>query len=177
MQKNIGNVYVDLDGVIAGCDEGTAIFNNVSLEEFRRLGWNNPYWDNMVKNANAKDFFSNLPWEENGVRLLRWFKENNISYTFLTRPLREPNTAKCIEGKKIWLKKHNLKMPVIFEFDKEKYAISEDGKQNILIDDHSGNIEKWIAAGGIGIHYRWYDCDKVLNRLDSLLEPIVERRI
>ena len=88
---------------------------------------------------------------------------------FLTRPVREPNTTACIEGKKYWLKKNSLEyIPVIFERDKEKYATNVDGSINILIDDHSGNIQKWNEAGGIGLHYRnaWFS--EIIKNLEKL---------
>jgi hypothetical protein len=29
-----------------------------------------------------------------------------------------------------------------------------DGRPNILIDDHLGNIQEFIKAGGIGVHHK-----------------------
>jgi hypothetical protein len=41
-------------------------------------------------------------------------------------------------------------------------------KVNILIDDHSGNIEKWQQAGGIGIHYRYFWYAQTIKKLEKL---------
>lgn len=169
MQPKIGKIFIDMDGVICGCNQATADWNNVSVEEFLSKGWGNPYWDKLAKEADMVPFFANMPWEENGEKLLNWFKEHKVPYTFLTRPVKPPKDQDCIEGKKQWLQAQGLTSPVIFERDKEKYAVS-NGKPNILIDDHPGNIEKWNAAGGIGIRYFPKQCDEVLEQLEDLLQ-------
>ena len=171
---NIGTVYIDMDGVVAGCDQATADFNGIPLETYSAAGYSNQYWKNMLATADMEKFFAEMGYEKNAEKLLGWFETNNVQYTFLTRPVREPNVEACIKGKNRWLAKKGLAThKVIFEFDKEKYAVT-NGIPNILIDDHSGNIEKWIEAGGIGIHYRHFWCDEVLKKLQTLLFPVNE---
>lgn len=38
--------------------------------------------------------------------------------------------------------------------------------RKILVDDHPGNIARWIAAGGIGVHHT--NIEKTLKELDAL---------
>ena len=37
--------------------------------------------------------------------------------------------------------------------DKQKYAMTTDGKPNLLIDDYIKNVNEWKAKGGIGVHH------------------------
>ena len=46
--------------------------------------------------------------------------------------------------------------------EKQKYA----DPNSILIDDNSGNIERWKAAGGIGI--RFYNTSQTIKDLQKL---------
>jgi hypothetical protein len=158
-----------MDGVIVWLNKGIADYNNVTTKDIDDAGWDSEYWQNVLKTAPIKDFFASLEWESNGLDLISWIEDRDWPISFLTRPVKEPNSASCIEGKKIWLSEQGVgDIPVIFERDKENYAVDENGKPNILIDDHSGNIEKWIKAGGIGIHYRngWFP--QVIERLQKL---------
>jgi hypothetical protein len=168
ISSKIGIAYIDLDGVLAWLDKGVADYNNISLETQEVEGWDNKYWYNVLNNSDIEQFFTNLEWERNGKKLINWFLERNLPITLLSRPVKEPNTEACILGKIAWIQKQGISsIPVIFEKDKEKYAIS-DGKVNILIDDHSGNIEKWNSVGGIGIHYRDQWFEEVIKKLDKL---------
>ena len=86
--------------------------------------------------------------------VLSWIKQNNISYSVLSAPLRGNNEA-SIKGKKSWLAKHNPgSVQEIFTGRKESYAINKQTKQpNVLIDDHGKYIDRWTARGGIGIKH------------------------
>ena len=169
LKPKIGICYIDMDGVICWMDKAIAEYNNISLETQNAAGFNNQYWKKVLAEADIYNLFVNLEWEPNGKNLIKWFEDRKLPIAFLTRPVREPNTEACIAGKKEWIKKHGLEhIPVIFEFDKEKYAKTSTGKTNILIDDHSGNTQKWKDAGGIEIHYRdaWFR--QVINKLKCL---------
>ena len=69
----------------------------------------------------------------------------------------------CVGSKK------NLKIDpnrVTFEHNKWEYAVSDDGKQNILIDDFPSKIDPWDGAGGIGIlHINANNTIKILKLL------------
>lgn len=158
-------VYIDMDGVIAAAGHGAAHYNNIPLQTFLDAGYPNKYWNKILINGDIKQLFIDLPWESNGKRLLSWFTTRNIPFTFLTKPSDHPYTTDCIEGKKIWLHSHGLNnIPVIFSFNKEKYA----GVNNILIDDLESNIKKWNTAGGIGLLYNNSAYDNTLTQLEKL---------
>jgi hypothetical protein len=168
IEHHPAKIYLDLDGVVVWLDKAIAEYNNVSLAEYDLLGFNNKYWTNVLNTANLKDFFANAEWESNGKSMLGWILSQYIPVTFLSRPVREPGTKDCIAGKNIWLHRHGVSViPVIYEFDKEKYATTK-GRPNILIDDHPDNINKWNAAGGIGILYKnaWFP--EVISKLNKI---------
>ena len=169
VKPEIGRCFLDMDGVVVWLDKGLAEYNDVTIKDIDDAGWNNQYWLNVLEQADIKKFFSNLDMETNAKKLLTWFEVRNLPIAFLTRPVRKPNTDACIAGKKIWLVKQGLtSIPVIFERAKEKYAISDNGNPNILIDDHPGNIKSWNEAGGIGILYKNSEFDTVIKKLQTL---------
>ena len=73
-----------------------------------------------------------------------------------------------LPGKRRWVEK-NLKISgdrITFEHEKWKYAVSDDEKQNILIDDFPSKIDPWDGAGGIGIlHINADNTIKILQLL------------
>jgi hypothetical protein len=167
--KTIGTNYIDLDGVIAWLDKGVAEYNNISLATQDAAGWDNEYWHNVLNTSDIEKFFANLEWMPNGKNLVGWFQQRHLPMEFLTRPVKEPNEAACIKGKKSWLRSKGVgNIPVIFERDKEKYAVDESGRPNLLIDDHSGNVQKFIDSGGLSIHYRDYNFKNVVEQLEKL---------
>lgn len=171
--SKIGHLYVDQDGVVADCDNGLRDFLKMQKADFFAIPRKDrgDFWKRFLSASNDKnieDFFANLAKESNANKLLNFFYNNELDFTILTRPVRPPFREACILGKKEWLKIHNVTVPVIFEKDKEKYAVSKDGKANILIDDLDENIDKWIAKGGIGILYVNSRVDDTLNTLKEL---------
>lgn len=160
-------IYIDMDGVLVFCTKSAASFNNLTVKEFLSYGYGNKYWDNFVAKADLYQEFANMGWESNGKRLLNFFNQRNIPYTFLTRPIKEPHTKECIKGKLSWLMKNSLdEIPVLFERHKEKYV----GNGNILIDDDSRNIDAWNESGGIGILYRNEEYELTIKKLEKLLK-------
>jgi 5'(3')-deoxyribonucleotidase len=162
-------IYIDMDGVIVDCTKATALYNKISISQLNSVGWDSGYWKNILQNGNMEEFFTNMDWESNGQRLLKWFNDRNLSYTFLSRPTSPPTTQACIRGKKAWLKSHGLDdVPVIFAFDKSLYAEPGD----ILIDDLVANIEGWNGADGLGL---LYDNDKISRTLHHLEKIFPEK--
>jgi hypothetical protein len=172
--NKIGKVYVDQDGVLAACDEGLYTTLQMEKDQFFSVTRKDrgDFWKKFLSGSNdnsMEEFFANLGKESNADKLLN-FLYSNFDFTILTRPVRPPFRDACIAGKKTWLKKYNVNVPVIFEANKEKYALDKEGRPNILIDDLDENIDKWIAKGGIGLLYensRVYD---TINKLKELFD-------
>jgi len=171
MPKFSGTVFIDMDGVVADCIKGMADHSGKTVDAIKAEGWDGPVWCDIMETSDVEKFFATLPWETNGRKLLNWLIGQKLTLSFLTRPVSEPfDTAACMRGKVEWWLTHKLTdIPIIFEFDKEKYAVLKDGTPNILIDDHGENIRKWTEAGGFGVKYKNGEIDSAIDQLSDYL--------
>ena len=78
-----------------------------------------------------------------------------------------------------WIE-NNLKFflpkDVIITHDKAKYATTEDGTPNILIDDYGVNIQKWEAAGGIGFKHKDHKFERTSKAIKQHMQEPVEEK-
>ena len=98
-----------------------------------------------------EDWWAKLPWQPGGKRLWAYIKQFNPE--ILTAPMDKGGKKGSLPGKLRWVEKHLKIDPnrVTFEHNKWKYATSNDGERNILIDDFPSKIDPWDNEGGIGI--------------------------
>ena len=88
------------------------------------------------------------------------------------QPYEEYRHQKCALQKIEWVCNHltpDLRHRTIITKSKLKQnyiACDPRADRKILVDDHPGNIARWIAAGGIGVHHT--DIEKTLQELDAL---------
>ena len=144
-------IYVDMDGVLV--DLYTFLAKELGVNHYKDIS--RERWDEHFSTADAYELFRNLPPFENANDLLRMVVSLFGSYKILSSPLQydKPNS---VRGKEEWLHKY-IEVPSeewVFEHEKYLYAKQADGTPNVLIDDFRSNIEKWQAAGGIGIKYQ-----------------------
>jgi hypothetical protein len=113
-------------------------------------------------------FWVNLPWQPGGKELWAYIKQYNPD--ILTAPMDKLGKNESLSGKLLWVEK-NLGLSsdkVNFEHKKWKYALSPDGKSNILIDDFQSKVEPFTEAGGIGIlHISANNTIKILKLLEE----------
>ena len=113
-----------------------------------------------------EDWWATIPWMEDGRDLWAYIRQFNPD--ILTAPMDKRGKTGSLPGKRRWVEK-NLKISgdrITFEHEKWKYAVSEDGEQNILIDDFPSKIDPWDTAGGIGIlHINADNTIKILKLL------------
>ena len=58
-------------------------------------------------------------------------------------------------------------MRAVSRQDKQQFAKDgRDGRPNVLIDDHEGNIKEFRAKGGIGIHHT--SADDTIKQLKKI---------
>jgi len=157
-------IYVDMDGVLVD------LFNHVGeihdVDHYNDM--TQQQWDEFFKSTNAYELFRSLPAFATANALLKIVQQYADGYTILSSPLNF-DRAGSIQGKQEWLKNH-ITVPAdawVFEHDKYKYATS-NGVPNILIDDWGVNIDKWRAAGGIGIKFQ--SDEDTLNSLTDHLD-------
>ena len=118
-----------------------------------------------------EDWWAKLPWMPDGKKLWDYISQYNPD--ILTSPMDKAGKKESLKGKLTWVKK-NLGLDadkVNFAHDKYKFALSPDGRRNILIDDFTSKIDPWDDAGGIGIlHINANNTIKILKLLEELDE-------
>lgn len=133
----ITELYCDQDGCLSDFDQMFFDHAGKRTDEVE----SQELWKTIDR---IQGFWTDMDWMPDGPELWAFIKSYNPK--ILSAPSMSPD---CIPGKKDWLARHVGEVPAIFESQKEKYA----GPGKVLIDDRLSNIEKWRAAGGIGIHH------------------------
>lgn len=145
-------IHFDMDGVLADA-EG---------EFFRITGTvydhTNPWSDEVRREFYTKHsrFFRDLPWIP-GSRLLFDYAAT-IAPVGICSSVSKQLPDSCGDQKLAWLDHHGLRPRCVADrviitpprANKGLYARPGD----ILIDDYKVNIQRWIAAGGVGIHFQ-----------------------
>ena len=140
-------VYVDMDGVLADFEAGYhRLFG-------RRPGAESGDDPNIAKLVGT-NFFGTLPKYDSADALIQLVLDHAGRYSICTAPLRGDGKNSG-HWKREWLAQHISPVPqqVKVNGQKEVYAVGADGVPNVLIDDKPKNIQRWRAAGGIGIEY------------------------
>ena len=152
-------IYCDMDGVVADFHAFTG----------KHLGtkFKDKYWPDL-----PKDTFAKLPLMPDAKKLWNFIgKYNPIMLTAVPRESRGDISKQAASDKTKWMKKYfNLKqsdMRAVSRQDKQQFAKDgRDGRPNVLIDDHAGNIKEFRAKGGIGIHHT--SATDTINQLKDL---------
>jgi hypothetical protein len=144
-------LYLDMDGVIANFHDTFAKKNGV-------IDWKKiPNKDVALFNLKSTDFFNTIDLYPSSRELVSTVKDiAGCNYGICSSPLTEDQHNSSY-WKRVWLERHGF-MPsvsnLIFTRGKEQYAVERiDGSPNILVDDKLRNVNQWVNAGGIGIHY------------------------
>jgi hypothetical protein len=162
-------VYLDMDGVLAD------FFGRVE-EVYEVDHWKNLNMDVVIAEIQNTNWFYKLDEYPTAKRLVREVEDmTDGDWGICSSPLRGDfyNSA---YWKRRWLEECDF-MPrdwkkLVFTPTKEKYArVPFTGEPNILIDDKYSNVDKFNAAGGIGIRYQAneHSIEYVLERIESSL--------
>lgn len=160
------NLYIDFDGVIM--DTITTMYR---IMDEVNVDKNDP--------VASRHFYETLDWGNilsitpeinDGIACIQKILDANI---FDTAILTHVNSLDEIVEKVKFIRKYfgNITIiPVPKKISKTKMVHAEDA---ILVDDYSGNLREWEAAGGIGVRFSLKLNGKgfrVIDRLDQLLE-------
>lgn len=158
-------VYIDMDGVLVDFFDAWAKL--MGEKDFRDI-------KDVAKGLQAirdeDDFWLKLKPTPNAGKLLALVRELKGSYTILSSPLADDPRSE--PHKRMWVEKNLKQFPpkkVIITGNKAKYAQQSDGTPNILIDDFGQNIDKWNAAGGIGVKHKDHKFERTLQSLKQHL--------
>ena len=159
-------IYCDMDGVLVDFVKGYELFMGkppgpiYTNDEERKQFWDN-FRDRLsVKGMKESEYWATLPPLKDGLLLWRNIKKYNP--TILSAPSYNVKESKI--GKIHWVKKYLGSVPTIIEYQKHKWA----DNRSILIDDRKDFIDKWRAAGGIGIHHT--SLSKTLKELTKYIK-------
>ena len=159
-------VYVDMDGVLA--DMFGEVARHHGVDNWRKARKK----QKIDKIAKQPGFFRNLPPLPGAGKLINTVLKFVGRFSILSSPLMS-NVDQSSKEKAVWLQHHLRKHPpqsIIFDHQKEKYALQSDGTPNILIDDWETNINLWRQRGGIGILYKNDEQERVFKELERALK-------
>jgi 5'(3')-deoxyribonucleotidase len=125
--------------------------------------------NNVMKEATKKDFFRKLKILDGAREILETARELSGKLPdILTACVSSPY---CEPEKREWMEKHFAGMynKIYFEQNKEKYAKE---KGDVLIDDRSRNVKKFVDAGGMGINHYEEDLQRTLKQMKELANEI-----
>lgn len=152
-------LYCDMDGVLCNFDQRFEdLFGKTPNEVETQKG--TPYFWAMIRRVGAK-YWARMDWTPGGKAL--WAEVGKHNATLLTAPPKKQGDFSqldpvTMEGKTEWANTHLTPAPIgiIFKASKDKQQVAEQdvakGLTPILIDDRTDIIDRWRAAGGIGIN-------------------------
>ena len=165
-------IFLDMDGVLCNFVEGSLrrhgrseTHDQISKWEYY-LDWGitaEQFWEK----CSGIGFWSTLkeyPWAGELYAAAGYLCDTYI----LTSPS-TTGLGECIEGKRAWL----LGSPDRIIPTAHKHLLAAPGR--VLVDDSTGNIEKWIEHGGIGLGVKqpWnnFELDgwQVIKKLKELM--------
>ena len=163
-------VYLDMDGVLADFFGDWSKISGVS--HYKDIG-NVEQALQLVRDHPT--FWIDLPLLPNARALVKTVIEKYGEYRICSTPLAGDGRSK--PGKIAWINKHFADMPpaeVVLTHNKAERA-QHNGVASILVDDFGTNINKWKAAGGIGIKYEDSAFPKVATILTSIAKSGVPK--
>lgn len=156
--NNKPDIFLDIDGVIA--DFEAHLDSQNKREDNGRIKWNEL----------DHDWFSSIPIYEGAQEFHKDLSKIG-KVRFLTAPTL---SAGCFSGKAAWISEKFLPQSGKYALSslmiiakKDKQLAAAPGR--ILIDDTEENIDRWIEAGGIGIHHQG-DFEKTLQAVRDALD-------
>ena len=155
-------IYCDMDGVVA---DFTTYTTNLLGHAF-----SDDDWDSL-----PVDVFLQLPPMADAHILWNYIKQfDPFMLTAVPRESRGPVAKRAWKDKTRWMKKHfrlpSERMRIVLRKNKKNFAKDgRDGRPNLLIDDHLGNVREFKAAGGIGVHH--IDARTTITKLKKIGYP------
>ena len=153
-RKNVPlpQLYVDMDEVLV---DFLGASEQILGKRYNDKSWKNSEEKKSLLTQKAPNFFKNLKWKKDGKTLWKFIQGHQPKILSAFPQTWMPNAK---SDKAQWIKKNTRlssnDVHLVARTDKQKFAVSEAGQPNVLIDDHPKNIKEWQAKGGIGIVHR-----------------------
>ena len=150
-------LYVDLDSVLTDFLKAVSDLMGTKLERGKALPDSRDMWIKI--NRAGEKFWTGMDWEPGGRDL--WEAVKGYHPTILSSPTRHPSSK---AGKAQWVRENlGEDVPLILDSHKDKYAEPDA----VLIDDRRKNIDKWEAAGGVGILHK--NAEETIRRVREVM--------
>ena len=144
---DLPTIYCDMDMVLCDFLKGAEEALGTSFIKADRT----KRWPTI---SAKKDFWVSLEWMP-GSKKMWTFINKYDAHILSAYSTKDANSRK---GKMNWLRKNakltkKSRIHLVMREDKQKYAMTSDGKPNLLIDDYIKNVNEFKAKGGIGVHH------------------------
>lgn len=162
-EKELPTLYVDIDGVFADWQGGV----DKILEKYGYPKWDDRSWIEQYDSHQRDQIrWAILNKQKSVYKDLSVLKEGKKIWKFVKAY--NPNILSAISDKydfeigsnekKIWLEEkfgiNNFNNIYFVKSNtKHKFALDENGRPNLLIDDFSVNCKKFVESGGLAIHH------------------------
>ncbi len=145
---------LDMDGVLVdfvkGMVEAHGLPDPYADESFIDFYFDKAWGLSATKfwNVANRDFWSNLDWMPDGVRILEIVElyHGHDNVCLLSSPCSQDG---CVDGKLDWIKRHVPQYKRRFLFGPRKEFCAAPGR--VLIDDNEDNVDAFVKCGGVGI--------------------------
>lgn len=147
--NELPQIYCDMDQVLVNFIKGAnRVLVDNGLQPFQHTE-KDVKWQAL---SSVPKFWANLEPMPDAMMLWRYIRGHDPM--ILSTPSKR--MATCRPEKIEWVHNHlgNVKaIHLVPREDKQKFAVTKDGKPNLLIDDYEKNIKEWESAGGIGVRH------------------------
>ena len=163
----VKKIYFDLDQVLADFNRGVAELCGLEYKEENNL---TPAADTVMwgKIREVDHFYDKLKLMQGAKKLFDavYGKYANRCEILTGIPKPKRGILRAGEDKINWVRRHlseDIVVNIVFKEQKPEYCT---GKDCILIDDNSKNIEAWEAMGGTGILFK--SAEKTMTILEEM---------
>ena len=145
--EDLPTIYCDMDMVLCNFLKGAEEVLGVPFPKAE----SGTKWPKI---SAKKDFWESLEWMP-GAKKMWTFIDKYDAHILSAYSTKDANSRK---GKYKWLSSKakltkRSRIHLVLREDKQKFAMTKDGKPNLLIDDYIKNVNEWKAKGGIGVHH------------------------
>ncbi len=139
-----GQIFLDLDGVLADFDRGAATIFKMPPKEYENKFGPGRFWKKL---ATTDDFYNSLELMPDAMQLYDAVKHlDPIILTGL------PIGKWAEPQKRTWAQRHFPEVQVITTSARHKHKFCSPG--DVLVDDRDKYRDLWEEAGGLFIHHR-----------------------